>query len=143
MEHSAFPGNLDFAADDESAFSCFIHEKLMCLFIACETMFTIGESRAISHANDTELQAQQVAANPRRLKFSGDGIKEDNREAERTSVSTPKATSSTEQPETCTKAATKYYNYSANFSEQLQANMQLTHAIFNAYYYSFKIFPRF
>ena len=155
MEHSAFPGNLDFAADDQGAFSCFIHEKLMCLFIVCETMFTIGESRAISHANDSELQAQQVAANPRRgrfsietplerrLKFSGDGIKEDNREAERTSVSTPKATSSTEQPETCTEAATKYYNYSVNDNEQLQANMQLTHAIFNAYYYSFKIFPRF
>ena len=79
----------------------------------------------------------------RRLKFSGDGIKEDNREAERTSVSTPKATSSTEQPETCTEAATKYYNYSVNDNEQLRANMQLTHAIFNAYYYSFKIFPRF
>ena len=28
-------------------------------------MFTIGESRAISHANDTEHQAQQVAANLR------------------------------------------------------------------------------
>ena len=79
----------------------------------------------------------------RRLKFSGDGIKEDNCEAERTSVSTPKATSSTEQPETCTEAATKYYNYSVNDNEQLQANMQLTHAIFNAYYYSFKMFPRF
>ena len=70
MEHSAFPGNLDFAADDQGAFSCFIHEKLMCLFIVCETMFTIGESRAISHANDTELQAQQVPANPRRGRFS-------------------------------------------------------------------------
>ena len=42
----------------------------MCLFIACETMFTIGESRAISHANDTEQQAQQVAANSRLGGFS-------------------------------------------------------------------------
>ena len=33
-------------------------------------MFTIGESRTISHVNDTELQAQQVAANPRRGRFS-------------------------------------------------------------------------
>jgi len=57
MEHSAFPGNIDFAADDQGAFSCFIHEWLMCLFIVSETMFTIGESIAISHANDTELQA--------------------------------------------------------------------------------------
>ena len=31
---------------------------LMCLFIVCETKFTIGESRTISHANET--QAQQV-----------------------------------------------------------------------------------
>ena len=36
----------------------------MCLFIH-ETMFTIGESRAISHSDDTEQQAQQVAGNPR------------------------------------------------------------------------------
>ena len=42
----------------------------MCLFIVCETMFTIGESRAISYANETELQAQQVAANSRRGRFS-------------------------------------------------------------------------
>ena len=45
----------------------------MCLFIVYETMllsFTIGESRAISHANDTHHQAQQVAANPCRGRFS-------------------------------------------------------------------------
>ena len=30
----------------------------MCLFIVCETKFTIGESRTLSHANET--QAQQV-----------------------------------------------------------------------------------
>ena len=40
-------------------FSCIIHERLLYLFIVCETMFTIGEWRTISHANDTELQAQQ------------------------------------------------------------------------------------
>ena len=35
----------------------------MCLFIVCESKFTIGESRiTISRANDT--QAQQVAPNP-------------------------------------------------------------------------------
>ena len=37
--------------------------NLMCLFIVCESKFTIGESRTISRANDT--QAQQVAPNPR------------------------------------------------------------------------------
>ena len=42
--------------------------NLMCLFIVCESKFTIGESRTISHANDT--QAQQVAPNPRPGRFS-------------------------------------------------------------------------
>ena len=39
----------------------------MCLFIVCETKFTVGESRTISHANDT--QAQQVAPNPHSGRF--------------------------------------------------------------------------
>ena len=34
----AFPGNIDFAADDQ--------------VIVCESKFTVGESRTISHAND-------------------------------------------------------------------------------------------
>ena len=42
--------------------------NLMCLFMVCESKFTIGESRTISHANDT--QAQQVAPNPRSGRFS-------------------------------------------------------------------------
>ena len=32
-------------------------------------MFTIGESRAISHVHDTEQQAQQVVGNARRRNF--------------------------------------------------------------------------
>ena len=64
MAHFLLPGSIDFAADDHGALSCGIHEGLMCIFIVCETMFTIGESRAISHGNDTEQQAQQVAVNP-------------------------------------------------------------------------------
>ena len=70
MEHFAFPCNTDFVADDQGAFSCIIRERLLCLFIVCETMFTIGESRTISHPNDPELQAQQVPANPRQGRFS-------------------------------------------------------------------------
>ena len=37
MEHFAFPGNIDFAADDQ--------------VIVCKSKFTVGESRTISHAN--------------------------------------------------------------------------------------------
>ena len=54
MEQFAFLGNIDLC----------IHERLMRLFIY-ETTFKIGESRAISHSNDTGQQAQQVAGNPR------------------------------------------------------------------------------
>ena len=61
MEHFPFPANIDFAADEQGAF-------FMCLFAVCETKFTIGESRTISHANVT--QAQQVAPNPRPGRFS-------------------------------------------------------------------------
>ena len=30
MEHFAFPGNIDFAADDQGVFSCIIHERMLC-----------------------------------------------------------------------------------------------------------------
>ena len=49
----------------------------MCLLIVWEIMFTIGESRAISHRNDTEQQVQQVAAIPCRRKFSSEMPLED------------------------------------------------------------------
>ena len=62
MEYFAFPGNKGFAADDQGAFHVLFMKGLLCLFIVCETMFTIGKSRTISNANDT--QAQQVAPNP-------------------------------------------------------------------------------
>ena len=61
MEHSAFPGKIDFAADDQGA---------LCLFNVFETKFTICELRTISHANN--IQAQQVAPNPRPGTFSAE-----------------------------------------------------------------------
>ena len=74
---------------------------LMCLFMVCEWMFTIGESRTISHANDR--QAQKVAPSPRpgRTPTSNSAwtTKEKtstrNRGAEATSLSTAKATPTT------------------------------------------------
>ena len=55
----------------------------MCLFIVCETKFTIGESRAISRASYTEQQAQQVARNPRRRKFATESPLDIHRRADR------------------------------------------------------------
>ena len=37
MEHFAFPGNIDFATDEQGTFSCIIHERLLRLFIVSET----------------------------------------------------------------------------------------------------------
>ena len=68
MEHFAFPGNKDFAADYQGAFHVLFMKGFLCLFIVCETMFTVGKSWTISNANDTK--AQQVAPNPRRGRFS-------------------------------------------------------------------------
>ena len=91
--------------------------------------YTIGESQAISHLDDTEQQAQQVAEilhfQPRPLWRTPTKIhherrrrrpQEAARKAQRTSLSTAKATSSTQRPKTCPDAATKYYNYTAKFS---------------------------
>ena len=98
----AFPGNTNFAADDQGTLACIIHERLLCLLIVCETMFTIGESLTISHENDrTAGTASSCKSLPRkifhwnssrerRLKFIGERTEEDNRGAERTSLSTAK-----------------------------------------------------
>ena len=96
MEHFAFPGNEGFAADDQGAFSCIIHDMLLCLFIVCETMFAIVESRTRSTASACKSSPRKIfhwnSSRERRLKFIGQRIEEDNCEAERTSLSTAKAT---------------------------------------------------
>ena len=53
-----FLGNIDFAADDQGALSCCIHEGRMCLFIVCETVFY---EQFPMQMTCTEQQAQQVA----------------------------------------------------------------------------------
>ena len=78
MEHFAFPGNIDFAVMT-SAFSCMlIHER----------MFTIGESRAIFHSDDTTRSTtsgwkssifNRNSSGERRLKFIASGEDDDNK----------------------------------------------------------------
>ena len=67
MEHFAFPGNKDFAADDQGAFHVLFMKGLLCLFIVCETMFTIGKSRTISNANDTQATTSGSTSSPREI----------------------------------------------------------------------------
>ena len=90
-------------------------------------MFTIGESRTISHPNDTELQAQQAykssprkifhwnSSGERRLKFIGQRIEEDNREAENIALAQRKQRRQhSDHKRVQIKAATKYYSYIVN-----------------------------
>ena len=60
---SAFPGNIDFAADDQRIVMYYSSMKQ-----SWNNIYeTIGESRVISHSDDTEQQEQQeqqVAGNP-------------------------------------------------------------------------------
>ena len=50
--------------------------------------------------------------------FHRQQIEEENREARGTSLKTAKVTSSTQRPETCTEATTKYYNYTASETDE-------------------------
>ena len=60
------------------------------------------------------------------MKFIGERIEQDNCEVEKTSLRTEKATSSTQGPQTCTEAATKYYNYTENETDEEREHRLLT-----------------
>ena len=95
----------------------------MCSFIVCETMFTIGVNHEqfpmqvtqnSKHNKWLEILAGENLPPKVLWRFIGGRIEEDHREAERTSLSRAKATSSTQRPQTCKEAATRYYNYIVN-----------------------------
>ena len=52
------------------------------------------------------------------LSFHREQIEEDNREARETSLRTAEVMSSTQRPQTCTEAATKYNNYTASETDE-------------------------
>ena len=52
MEHFAFPDNIDFAADDQRIHVLFM--KGSCNCSSMKQSYTIGESRGISHLDNTE-----------------------------------------------------------------------------------------
>ena len=101
MEHFAFPGNMDFVADDQGAFSCIMYNSrnaVVYLFIVYETMFAIRESRTTSTASACKSSPRKIfhwnSSRERRVKIHwiGERIEEDNCEAERKSPSTAKTT---------------------------------------------------
>ena len=152
MEHFAFPGNIDFSADDH--FSCIIHVLFMFIIhvlfilfhiihvvsIHClwnnvyhrwiKNSFPFKWHRTASTASACKSSPRKIfhwnSSGERRVKFIGERIKEDNREAEGTSLSTAKATSPTQRPQTSTESATKYYNYIVNETDEQREHGQPT-----------------
>ena len=79
--------------------------------------------RTVSTASAYKSSPRKIfhwnSSGERRLKFIGERIEEDNREENREHrFSTAKVTSSTQRPQTCTEAATKYYNYIVNETDE-------------------------
>ena len=93
-------------------------------------MFTIGELRVISQMTQNnkynkwleilDFQAKLLWRTPTKIhrKQRRRWQQEAPPKAQRTSLSTAKATSSTQRPQTCTESATKYYNYTTNRADK-------------------------
>ena len=92
-------------------FSCIIHERLLCLLIVCETMFTIGESRTNSHPTqncklskclqilaEEDFPLKLLLRTPIKIYRRADRRRQPRTAKQRTSLSTAKATSSTQRP---------------------------------------------
>ena len=106
--------------------SCIIHERLLCFWLNnvyhrwITTNFSCKWHRNASTASSMGCKSAPRKifhlnfSGERRLKFIGERIEEDSREAVRTSLTTAKGTSQTQRPQTCTEAATKCYNYTVN-----------------------------
>ena len=105
--------------------------KGSCDYSSMKHKFTIGESRAIPiqmTQNDKHNKWLEILHfQPRLLWRTPTKIhherrrrwqQEAARKAQRISLSTAKATSSTQRPQTCTEVATKYYNYTANGADE-------------------------
>ena len=127
MEHFAFPGNIDFASDDQGAFSCIIHERLLCSVKQClpsvnHEQFPIQMTQNCKHSKCLQILAEEdfplklLWRTPIKIHRRADRRRQPRSREHR--FSTAKATSSTQRPQTCTEAATKYYNYIVNETDE-------------------------
>ena len=90
-----------------------------CLTSVNHEQFPIQVTQNCKHSKQPQILAEEDF--PLKLLWRlliGGRIEEDNCEAERSSLSTAKATSSTKRQQTCTEAATKYYNYTVNETDE-------------------------
>ena len=130
MEHFAFPGNIDFAADDQGAFSCIIHQGCcvdsssvkQCLPSVNHEQFPIQMTQNCKHSKCLQILAEEdfplklLWRTPIKIHRRADRRRQPRSREHR--FSTAKATSSTQRPQTCTEAATKYYNYTVNETDE-------------------------
>ena len=133
MEHFAFPGNIDFAADDQGIFImqgwwlqgwCVYSSMKQCLQSVNLEQFPIQMTQNNKHYKWLEIldfQPKLLCRTPTKIHRERRRRRQQEaaREAQKTSLnSTAKATSSTERPQTCTEAVTKYCNYTANGADE-------------------------
>ena len=129
MEHFAFPGNIDFAADDQGAFhvlfmkGCCVYSSSVkqCLPSVNHEQFPIQMTQNCKHSKCLQILAEKdfplklLGRTPIKNYRRADWKRQPRSREHR--FSTAKVTSSTQRPQTCTEAATKYYNYIVNETE--------------------------
>ena len=130
MEHFAFPGNIDFAADDQGAFhvilipGCCVYSSSVkqCLPSVNREQFPIQMTQNWKHSKCLQILAEKdfplklLGRTPIKIYRRADRRGQPRSREHR--FSTAKATSSTQRPQTCTEAATKYYNYIVNETDE-------------------------
>ena len=130
MEHFAFPGNIDFAADDQGAFhvllipGCCVYSSSVkqCLPSVNHEQFPIQMTQNCKHSKCLQILAEKdfplklLGRTPIKIYRRADRRRQPRSREHR--FSTAKATSSTQRPQTCTEAATKYYNYIVNETDE-------------------------
>ena len=130
MEHFAFPGNIDFAADDQGAFhvlfmkGCCVYSPSVkqCLPSVNHEQFPIQMTPNCKHSKCQQILAEEdfplklLWRTPIKIHRRADRRRQPRSREHR--FSTAKATSSTQRPQTCTEAATKYYNYIVNETDE-------------------------
>ncbi|CAH3033456.1 unnamed protein product [Porites lobata] len=130
MEHFAFPGNIDFAADDQGAFhvlfmkGCCVYSSSVkqCLPSVNHGQFPIQITQNCKHSKCLQILAEEdfplklLWRTPIKIHRRADRRRQPRSREHR--FSTAKATSSTQRPQTCTEAATKYYNYIVNETDE-------------------------
>ena len=134
----AFPGNIDFAADDHCIFMyyswkahVFYSSIKQCKQLVNHEQFPIEMTQNNEHNKWLEIldfQPKLLWRTPTKIHCERRKWRQQEAacKAQRTSYSTAKATLSTQRPQTCTEAAKKYSNYTANGADEGREHRLLT-----------------